>query len=206
MRCKKSERMISDRLGGTLSGARARRLEAHLAGCPACRAALKRQERLQGAARTISAPVRPPEYWEQSLARLRARLEAEAARPAPAPARLPRRAFAFAPGPRWAWAGAASMLAVVAGLYLLVFRGGAPIEPNPLAFEDSYGTIAERIGEDVDLQKEIDSSLQTTLGEHVAGVDSEVHNLIYRPADFLESLSDEEVQALSAELTRALKI
>lgn len=206
MRCKTSEKMISDRLGGTLSEGKAGRLDAHLAGCPSCRTALKGQEQLQGAARAISTTALGPEYWEQSLARLRARIEAEAARPATAPVRVPLRALGFGFAPRWAWAGTASMLAVAAGLFLLALRGGAPADFNPLAFEDTYGTIAESFGENVDLQKELDSSLQTTLGEHVSGVDGDFHNLIYRPADFLESLSDEEVQVLGAELTRVLKI
>jgi hypothetical protein len=203
MRCKKSEKWISDRLGGTLSEAKARRLDVHLAGCPSCRASLKRQEKLQGAARAISAPVPVPEYWEQSLARLQAKLEAA---PAPASVRPPRQAPALVPGLRWAWAGAATMLAVVAGFYLLVLRGGMPADFNQMAFDDSYGTIAERIGEDVDLQKDLETSFQMTLGEHTAGVDSEVNHLLYRPTDFLESLTDNEVQVLGAELTKVLKI
>ncbi len=203
MRCKKSERMISDRLGGILSEARAGRLDAHLAGCPSCRASLRRQEKLQGAAKAISMPVLGPDYWEQSLVRLRAKLETSAA---PAPVRLPRRAPGFVFSRHWAWAGAASMLAVVAGIYLLTFRGGTPAEFVPLAFEDNYGAITERIGEDTDMQKDLEASFQTILGEHVSGVDSEVYHLLYRPTDFLESLSDEEVQALGAEVARALKI
>ena len=98
------------------------------------------------------------------------------------------------------------MLAAVAGIYLLALRGGTPAEFSPLAFEDNYGAIAERIGENAEMQNDLEASFQTTLGEHVSGVDSEVHHLLYRPTDFLESLSDEEVQTLGAELTRVLKI
>ena len=206
MRCKTSERFLSDRLGGTLSLARSRRLDGHLAGCPACRAALGRQERLQAAARAAAPPDPGAAYWENSIARLRAKLEALPA-PAPAPdAAKPRRAASFLFGPRWAWAGAASMLAAAAGLYLFVFRAGLPAEMAQAAFDDSYGSIAERIGEDADLQRDLETTLQSALGEHAAGVDSEVHHLFYRPADFLESLSDDEVLALDTAIGKILSI
>jgi Putative zinc-finger len=201
MRCKKSERWISDRLGGTLPEAKRRRLDAHLAECSACRSALRRQERLQGAARGLAAPEKSPEYWENSIARLRAKLEA-----APAPQAAGRPARALVPGPRWAWAGGFTTLAVAAGLFFLVLRGGVPVEFSPLAFEDSYGSLAEQIGDSSDMETGLDASLQTTIGEHAAGVDGEVHHLLYGRAEFLDSLSDEEVQVLDAELSRVLKI
>jgi len=201
MRCKKSERWISDSLGGTLPGAKRRRLEAHLAECSSCRTALRAQEKLQGAARVLAAPERGPEYWENSLARLRAKLESGLA---PQAVRRPGRAFV--PGPRWAWAGGATTLAVAAGLFFLVLRGGAPLEFSPLAFEDTYGSLAEQIGESADLERNLDTSLQTTIGEHAAGVDGEVHHLLYGRDDFLESLSDEEVRILETEINRVLKI
>jgi len=206
MRCKTSERHLSDRLGGTLSPAKGRRLEAHLAGCPECRDVLRRQERLQVSARRAAPPDPGAAYWENSLARLRAKLEAL---PAPVPVKAvaaPRRGSWFLFGPRWAWGSAATVLAAAAGLYLFVFRAALPVEMAPTALDDSYGTIAERIGEDTELQKDLETTLQSVLGEHAAGVDSEVHHLLYRPNDFLESLSDEEVQVLGTAIGRILNI
>jgi hypothetical protein len=201
MRCKRIERRISDRLGGTLTEAKARRLDAHLADCPACRAVLRRQERLQGEARALAAPERSRAYWEDSISRLQAKLEAA---PAPRPARGWTRAFV--PSPRWAWAEGVTTFAVAAGLFFLVLRGGAPVEFQTLAFEDAYGTLAEQIGDSPDLQSNLDASLQSMIGEHTADLDGEVHHLLYGHSEFLDSLSDEEVQVLDAELSRLLKI
>jgi hypothetical protein len=201
MRCKKSERWISDRLGGTPTGVKARRLDAHLAECSACRFALRRQESLQAEARGLAAPERSREYWEDAISRLEAKLEA-------IPALRPTRGWtrAFAASPRWAWAEGVTTLAVAAGLFFLVLRGGAPVEFQPLAFEDAYGSLAEQIGDSADLQSSLDASLQMTIGEHTAGVDGEVHHLLYGHSEFLDSLSDEEIQVLDAELSRVLKI
>lgn len=201
MKCKKSERWISDRLGGTLPEAKGRRLDAHLAECSACRAGLRRQERLQGEARGLAAPERSREYWESSIARLQAKLEA-----APAPRAVRGWTRAFVPSPRWAWAEGVTTLAVAAGLFFLVLRGGMPVEFQALAFEDAYGSLAERIGDSSELQSNLDATLQTTIGEHAAGVDGEVQNLLYGHSEFLDSLSDEEVKVLDAELSRVLKI
>jgi anti-sigma factor RsiW len=201
MRCKKSERWISDRLDGTLAGAKARRLVAHLGECSACRSVLRRQERLQAAARGLAAPERSREYWENSISRLQAKLAA-----APAPRPLRGRTRAFVTSPRWAWAEAVTTFAVAAGLFFLVLRGGAPIEFQTLAFEDAYGNLAEQIGDSADLESSLNASLQLTIGEHAAGVDGEVHHLLYGHSEFLDSLSDEEVQVLDAELSRVLKI
>jgi hypothetical protein len=145
-------------------------------------------------------PERSPEYWENSLIRLRAKLESGLA-----PQAVHRPARAFVPGPRWAWAGGATTLAVAAGLFFLVLRGGAPLEFWP-ALEDTYGRLAEQIGENADMERNLDTSLQTTIGEHAAGVDGEVHHLLYGRDDFLESLSDEEVRILETEINRVLKI
>lgn len=201
MRCKKCERWISDRLGGTLSEAKGQRLDAHLTECSACRSALRRQERLQGEARGLAAPERSREYWEDSISRLQAKLEA-----APAPRAARRWTRAFAPSPRWAWAEGITTLAVAAGLFFLILRGGVPLEYQTLAFDDGYGSLAEQIGDSVDLESRLDASLQTTIREHAAGVDGEALHLLYGHAEFLDSLSDEEVQVLDAELSRALKI
>jgi hypothetical protein len=81
-----------------------------------------------------------------------------------------------------------------------------PIEFQSLAFDDTYGSLAEQIGDSADLESSLDASLQITIGEHAAGVDGEVHHLLYGHSEFLDSLSDEEVQVLDAELSRVLKI
>ncbi len=201
MRCKKIERWTSDRMGGTLTEAKGRRLDAHLADCSACRSALRRQERLQSEARGLAAPERSREYWESSISRLQAKLET-----APAPRTARGRNRAFFPSPRWAWAEGVTTFAVAAGLFFLVLRGGMPIEFQTLAFEDAYGSLAEQIGASADLTSSLDASLQATIGEHTAGLDGEVQRLLYGHSEFLDSLSDEEVQVLDAELSRVLKI
>lgn len=100
-------------LDGALPPARAAAVEAHLAGCPECRAEVERQRgALAALAALPSAPALPPFF----SARLEARLREERARPRGLRAVLA--AIGARAGRRRAiaWAGAAAALAVIAGL------------------------------------------------------------------------------------------
>ena len=203
MRCKKSERWISDRLGGALPEAKARRLDAHLAGCSSCRSALRGQERLQargpGLLRGRSGPG----------------ILGELDRPAPGEARS-------GSGPlgssRRAGPGFRSRPALGLGgrshhsgrgrraVSLGPPRGRCPANSRRWLSKTPTAAWPSRSGPAPISNRTSTASLQTTIGEHAAGVDGEAHHLLYGDSEFLDSLSDEEVQVLDAELGRVLKI
>jgi hypothetical protein len=79
MKCSKAAQWISEYIDGELEAGKASRLEAHLAGCPACRALADDFRAISGTARRIEAPAAPGGAWTRIRAGLRA---AEA--PAPA--------------------------------------------------------------------------------------------------------------------------
>ncbi len=206
MRCRKSEKWISDGIDGNLAVRKRRKLEAHVEVCGSCRAYRFHLEKIQGEARNLSEPVLPPEYWQDSIARIQANL----ARTGPAEQKefklRPRQAPAFSPGLRWAWAGAASVLAVGLGLYFVLFQGRGFLETSPLAFRDQVNMLYEKIGDNVDLEAEFNSLIRASILEEAGEPDGEVKHLLYGNSLFLDSLSDEEVQILDAEISKVLKI
>jgi hypothetical protein len=206
MKCQKSEKWISDGMDRTLAVRKRRKLDSHLESCAPCRAYQLRLKKIQVEARDLSGPALSPDYWQNSIARLRANLERS--RPAvqmEIPVR-PRQAPAFFPALRWAWAGAASMLAVGVGLYFILFQGRGFMETSPLAFRDQVNSVYEKIGDNMDLETEFNSLVHTSIVEESGESGGEVKHLLYGNSLFLDSLSDEEIQILDAEISKVLKI
>jgi len=206
MSCRAFEKWISDGLDGNLSDRKRRKLDRHLGQCAACRSFELGLEKLQSEAKTLSDPIPPPAYWENAIARLESKLAAidQAGRKAaPLPAR---QTPAFFPGVRWAWAGAASAIALGLGLYFFIFQSRGFVETSPLAFRDQVNSLYEKIGDNTDLETEFNSLIRASILEEAGESDGEVKHLLYGNSRFLDSLSDEEVQILDAEITRVLKI
>jgi hypothetical protein len=174
--------------------------------CGSCRAYRLHLEKIQGEAKSLPWPALSPEYWQDSIARLQANL----ARTAPAEQKefklRPRQAPAFFPGLRWAWAGAASVLAVGLGLYFMFFQGRGLLETSPLAFRDQVNSLYEMIGDNTNLEAEFNSLIRASILEEAGELGGEVKHLLYGNSLFLDSLSDEEVQILDAEISKVLKI
>lgn len=206
MRCEKIEKWISDEIDGSLSRKKQRILAGHLANCASCRGYKQRLEKLQVEAKNLPLPVLAPGYWQESIAKLKANLEK--AKPAEQKEfkLRPRQAPAFFPGRRWAWAGAASVLAVAMGLYFILFQAKVPLETFPAAFADQVNSLYEKIGGNSDLEEEFNSVLKASISEVAGESDGEVKHLLYGNSFFIESLSDEEVQLLDAEISKILKI
>lgn len=206
MRCHKFEKWISDEIDGKLAVRKRRKLDAHLNACASCRSYGFRLEKIQSEALNLSGPARSPEYWQDSIARLQANL----AKTGPAEQTefklRPRQAPAFFPGLRWAWAGAASVLAVGLGLYLMFFQERRVLEMYPFTFSDQVNSLYERIGDNTDLEAEFNSLIHASILEEAGEPDGEVKHLLYGNSLFLDSLSDEEVQILDAEISKVLKI
>jgi len=204
MKCRKVEKWISDDLDGTLSLRRQKKLRAHAAVCASCRAYGGRLKKIQAEAKRLPGPALPPAYWERSLSRLESSLAGVGGQTVIKlrPGRTP----AFFPALRWAWAGAASLLAVGLGLYLMFFQSRGPLVTTPLSFGDQINSLYERIGENAELETEFNSLLHASIVEEAGESDGDVKPLLYGSSRFLDSLSDEEILILDAEISRALKI
>ena len=206
MRCRKSEKWISDGIDGNLAVRKRRKLDAHTEACGSCRAYRFHLGKLQDEAKRLPGPALSPEYWQDSIARLQANL-ARTGRAEQQEFKLrPRQAPAFFRGPRWAWAGAASFLAVGLGFYLVLFQGRGLLETSPLAFSDQINRLYEKIGDNVDLETEFNALIHASILEEAGELSGEVKHLLYGNTHFLDSLSDEEVQILDAEISKVLKI
>jgi len=196
MRCERAERWISDDLDGMLNVGRRKKLAAHLASCPDCRAYRRRLGILQDAARTASRADVPPEYWPEALRRLEARILAKPRPSRPFPVRIP--------AGRWAWAGAASLLAAAAAFFLLLAPARVPEEVLPLAFEDQWGALGRQLGDDSELTRTLSASIQSALDESLREVHGDVVPFLDGNAWFLEALSDEEVRLVNVELAKEI--
>jgi len=206
MRCRKSEKWISDGIDGNLAVRKRRKLDAHTEACGSCRAYRFHLGKLQDEAKRLPGPALSPEYWQDSIARLQANLAGTGPAGQKEFKLRPRQAPAFFPGPRWAWAGAASVLAVGLGFYFMLFQGRGFLETSPLAFGDQVNTLYETIGDNTDLEETFNSLLHQTIVETAGEPSHEIKHLLYGNAFFLDSLTDEEVQILDAEISKVLKI
>ncbi len=208
MRCKKIEKWVSDEIDGSLSRKKQIILAGHLANCASCRGYRQRLRKLQVEAKNLPRPALPPEYWQESIAKLKANLESIKPAEKKEFKLRPRQAPAFFPAKRWswAWAGAASLLAVAAGLYFFLFQAKAPRETFPAAFADQVNSLYEKIGDNSDLEEEFNSVLKASIREVAGESDAEVKHLLYGNSFFIESLTDEEVRLLDSEINRVLKI
>jgi hypothetical protein len=192
MRCKKAERWISERLDGSLPAEKSEPLLAHLAGCPSCRAYQANLESIQAAASRSSAPGPGPEYFARSVAGLRARLRAEnAAAPV-----IDHHAPAFFPRGRWAWTGAASLLIVAAGLFVVLSRTPTVAEIDALEYTEPLAAIDHQFADNPDMEADLDSAIRISLAGPADSGRSEIEHLVSDHALLVDSLTDEEVRAL----------
>src|SRR5262245_47910797 len=142
--CETCQVQLLEYLYDLLDGAERQALEAHLAGCPACQAALAKarsQQHLLAAAAKVQFPTvafQPP---------VPAAPTAESVTPA-APASIPFATVARAPAPkkpvRWGrWAAAAAVLLAVAGLGIPAAIIGADVRRTQRDVEAQDNAIAE---------------------------------------------------------------
>lgn len=203
MRCRKMEKWISDATDGRPSADKLDILKAHLRECSACRSYRERLEKLQRHAEAGRHPGRPPEYWRESLVRLKTALEAgEGA----GRENQPRRATSLFPKRRWAWTGAAALFVAGCGFYVFLSREPSPQEMVAFSFEDALTRIDQDIGTSPELEKEFSSTIQDSIYEHLGETNEVVNPFHYENPLFLESLNEEDLQLLDAALRTELKL
>jgi hypothetical protein len=126
--CRRALKDAALAAGGDLPSRRRRRLEKHLATCPACREEFRRIRDAIAGARSLARAERTPDWpeaeWRRAIARAAGQKIKKSRR---FPAGLP----------RWAWAGAAALLilALIGAGVLFVRRG-----PRPTVFVERAGS------------------------------------------------------------------
>lgn len=196
MRCGTIEKWISDDVDGVLSGRKKKKLDFHLSRCAACRAYRRRLERLQREAGRLAAPSVPENYWETSVARLKAKLGSGDVPSGPRPS----------PWLRWAWSGSAAVLVLALALYFAVLRTRPSFEPYPLSFENTLTGVFAEVGDNTDFEKDLDGVIRASIREQSGPTDDDVKRYLYGNSLYLDSLSDEEVALLDERVARELKI
>lgn len=193
MRCRTAERRLSDGLDGALAPRAAARLEAHLRRCPSCRAHRDAIARIQAASGPLAGPE--PRDWAGFERRLEARLDACGAGRAgrfPAP---------FAWRPRAAFAAAAALILAGAALWIVLARPRQ--DPGAFAWVPSADGIAPLIREaetDPGLEGAVGRYLSDSLAELAPPVDADAAALTAADPLFWESLSDDELGAVTEAL------
>lgn len=206
MKCRKFEKWISDGMDGSLSVRKRDKLSSHVETCPSCRAYGIRLKKIQIEAKSLPGPTLSPAYWRDSIARLESNLAKSGTAVQTEFQLRARRSPLFFPGRRWAWAGAASVLALGLGFYLMLFQGRGPLETSPLAFGDQINRLYEKIDDNAELETEFNSMIHASILEEAGESDGEIRYLLYGNSHFLDSLSDEEILILDGEISKALNI
>ncbi|MEE9219187.1 MAG: zf-HC2 domain-containing protein [Acidobacteriota bacterium] len=183
MRCARARRWIVRSLADSLSERRRRKLNTHLARCPACELEVRALDDLHRAVSELEAPGPGPAYWSAFSGRVRQRLERMGTDPepraAPAPAcshqELGCRVAAatillaavalalFASGGPEPTADPAAALAEALrspGLPEQITPSALEVEGSYLSLEETIGSLSPREAENLRswLQREMDSS------------------------------------------------
>lgn len=199
MRHKTAERWLSADLGGSLPADRRAKLQAHLASCPRCRSTRKEWERIQAGA-AVSLPSENDAFWADNLAGLRAALEKPGAS-APDVRNPARPVPGFFPWRAWAWgAGGAGALAAAALLFVLLSPARPLDDVYALSLGDQRIFLEEGLAADEAVLTDFNESLRASLAESMETVPDDVAFLTADHTLSLESLSDEDVEALISEI------
>ncbi len=203
MRCKKVEQWISDGIDGRSSPEKQAILASHIAACDSCRAYRERLENIHKESQSLLRPQPAPGYWQESISRLKAGLRAEKGTGTKV-GEIRSPSFLFKG--KWAWAGAAALLVVALGLYFILSRPNARLEIMAFSFEDAMAGIDQEIRNSPELEKDLNSVIQDSIYEHIGETHEAANPFHYENPFFLESLNEEELQALDSAIKDALKL
>jgi anti-sigma factor RsiW len=195
VKCKRSQRWISDNLDGALPDKKRRRLEAHLSACSACRAYQRDLARLQAESRGVKAGPVAADYFENFTAAVETRIRRER--------EYTRRAGYFPVRWRWAWLFVPLALAIVLGL---LFRsGGKSVHNEIFSFEACLDRVFQEIGGDDEVAADFSRFLSSSIlggGEEVI-LEDDV-DLLSEPF-FWRSLSDEDLRLIEEEIKKSIR-
>lgn len=180
MKCTDYQKLISDRIDGSLSPSGQKKLEAHLKTCQACRLY---EEELKG----IEAEIRKlPAVEPENLAILEGELRERLIR-VEAENRIHKpKSWGLKLAPAWA----AGVFLVLAALYLLVFNRPAEREQNLdlaslMSFEDSYLALTQTLNADERLNEIYNEEILNSIFEEVKDLNLEE---LVNPEDYQEQI------------------
>ncbi|RFT15938.1 MAG: hypothetical protein OP8BY_2336 [Candidatus Saccharicenans subterraneus] len=185
MKCTHYQKLISDRMDGSLSPASQKKLETHLKTCRACRLY---EEELKG----IEAEIRKlPAVEPENLAVLEGELRERLVRVEAEKRTHKPRSW----GLKLAPALAAGAFLVMVALYLLVFNRPAERDQNLdlaslMSFEDSYLALTQTLNSDERLNEVYNEEILNSIFEEVK--DLNLEELTY-PEDYQEQTIDNDV-------------
>ena len=193
MRCETMKKWLSDDLDGALAPAKKARLEAHLRGCPGCRADRACLARLQSSA--APAEDRSPEYWTGFEERLGSKL---------AGIERGRRTVCvpFSARRKWAWAAAGFLAIAMAGTYFAVSRAAGTVETAWVSYEDSLAPLLREAEANPEFGSLVNREILASIEELTPVPENE---LTVPSADdplFWEGLSEDELRYIALELER----
>jgi hypothetical protein len=196
MKCRRSQRWLSDDIDGRLTDKKKRRLESHLGVCPACRAYRKDLARLQVEYRSVEAEPLAEDYFDRFTVAVETRLRREnmiAGRRGPFPQ-------------RWSWAWISVPLALAFVLGLVFFRSrGEDVREEIFSFEACLERVFQEIGGDDEVAADFSRFLSGSLldeGEAIAledGVD------LWNEPFFWRSLTDEDLRLIEEEIKKGIR-
>lgn len=189
MECEHFQVWISDEIDGALADKKKRKLEAHLSGCPGCRAYRSNLLRIQAESGLEKVGSGTADYFEKFTAAVETRLRREVG----TEVRAHRTPLAW----RWAWASAPLALALILGIIL--FRGGRDgVNLEVLSFEDCLERVYQEIGQDDDSAAEFSRFLSGSLlgGGDTVGLEDGLE--LWSDPFFWRSLSDEELRQVES--------
>lgn len=185
MKCEHYQLWISDEIDGALADEKKRRLEAHLSGCPGCRAYRRDLRRIQTESGLEEVGSDTADYFEKFTAAVEKRLRHEVGTDI--------RARRTPPAWRWAWASAPLALALILGIIL--FRGGTDgFSHEILSFEHCLERVYQEIGENDDSAAEFSRFLSGSLlgGGDTVGLEDGLE--LWSDPFFWRILSDDELR------------
>jgi hypothetical protein len=193
MRCETITKWLSDDLDGALSPTRKARLEAHLRECRACLGT--RSDLILLQAEALPEADRSPEFWAAFEKRLESKLAFVK------PVRRLARSRIF-PGRRWAVATAGFLVMAAVGIYFAVSRPGGPQEMAWLPDVDPLALLLQEAAANPEVENLINRELLASIASPAPDQEEDFAFPIAADPLFWESLSEEELEYITAELER----
>lgn len=193
MRCETVKKRLSDDLDGALGPAKKARLEAHLRGCPGCRAYRAGLVRLQSGA--APAADRSPEYWTGFEDRLGSKLEG--IEPGRRTVCVP-----FSARRRRAWAAAGFLAIAAAGTYFAVSRAAGPRETAWVTYEDSLAPLLQEAEANPEFGNLVNREILASIEDMTPVIEKDFAVPVAADPLFWEGLSEEELGYIASELER----
>lgn len=198
MTCKPFEKMISDRIDGVLSEKNQKKLEKHMLFCSSCTAYDEQLRLLHSGASLIKGEVSEA-YMNGFSARLRDKL----IRLKEVQSRSRRTVV-----PRWAYAAVPLLAVVIVYGYLLLSPRRDHDRIPPLlvvSMEENIQRITDVIASDPELETVFNGLLLVSIQELLEGEDVSLSGGNETPFSFVDSLTEEELKILEAQIKKQTK-